>query len=231
MAGNERTNGTAKPSPQFDVTPREAEHVPEWVADDREARPRLPTSATRSVHLLPHGMARVRMMITAVGGGILFGLIVVLTLLTVSNRGRLSELTPTRFYEAQQQWAQTGPSSYDIRVIVSGRQAATYEVQVRDGTVIGAMRDGYPLTQQRTWATWSVPGMFGTILSDVRHLEQHQNGTATAETPDVQLRAHFEPTYGYPQRYYRSESSRWQANQEVSWEVVSFRVVTAEQSS
>jgi len=191
----------------------------------------MSTSTTRSADPLPRSMARLRMMITAAGGGILFGLIVMLTILTVSNRGRLTELTPARFYQAQQQWARTGPSSYDIRVVVSGRQAATYEVQVRDGTVIGAIRDGYPLTQQRTWATWSVPGMFGTMSSDVRHLEQHQNGTATAATPDVQLRAHFEPTYGYPQRYYRSESSRWQANQEVSWEVVSFRVVTAEQGS
>lgn len=172
-------------------------------------------------------LQRLRMTITAAMGGIVVGLIVALTVLAISNRNRLTELTPERFYAAQAQWEQSGPPSYNIRVVVTGRQASTYEVQVRDRTVISALRDGYPLTQQRTWATWSVPGMFGTILSDVRNLEQHQRGTATAATPNVQLRARFEPTYSYPQRYYRSESSRWQANQDVSWEVVEFTIVNS----
>jgi hypothetical protein len=107
-------------------------------------------------------------------------------------------------------------------VSVTGRQAATYAVQVRDGLVVRATRDDVPLPQQRTWSTWSVEGMFETIARDLESVEKHATGQADSSTPQVQLRATFDERLGYPQRYLRTEFIRFAPNREVSWTVVSF---------
>jgi hypothetical protein len=67
--------------------------------------------------------------------------------------------------------------------------------------------------------------MFATIQSDVTNLEKHRQGTAEPQTPQVLLRAQFDPILGYPRRYHRTELQRWGTNVEVSWTVVSFDVL------
>jgi hypothetical protein len=103
-------------------------------------------------------------------------------------------------------------------VAVAGRQAARYYVEVRAGEVRVATRDGQPLRQERTRGTWSVPGMFGTIQTDIANLEKQQAGTADPTTPQLLLRGVFDPQLGYPVRYLRTELRKWGNNLEVSWE-------------
>jgi hypothetical protein len=155
-------------------------------------------------------------------------------------RESLPELTPAEFDAAQQRWRAYGPVDYHITVEVEGRQAATYQVEVRDGQPVAAFRNGRPLTQRRTWGTWSVPGMFGTLESDFHHLEAVASGAAVETTPRLSLYGVFDPQYGYPARYRRvmwggagqSMAHRIgqgqvvgeSADAEVSWRVVEFAV-------
>lgn len=134
----------------------------------------------------------------------------------------LPPLTSHIWHESREKWQLAAVSDYDLVVAVTGRQAATYAVQVRNGEVTSATRDGQPLPQQRTWATWSVDGMFETMARDLESVEKHTSGRAEANTPQLQLRAAFHPEWGYPQRYLRTEIVRVGANPEVSWEVVRF---------
>lgn len=151
------------------------------------------------------------------------GLAALLSFPVLRNWGRLPVLTPERFQEARMLWQRAGPSNYDLTVKVAGRRAATYHTQVRDGAVAVSTHNGQPI-RPRSRDTWSVPGMFATMQSDVDNLVRHQQGTADASTPQVHLRALFDPDCGLPLRYHRTELRRWGNNQEVSWEVVSFEV-------
>lgn len=76
-------------------------------------------------------------------------------------------LEPSQFYEARAKWDAAGPQDYEIEIVVTGSQPATYEVHVRNGQAEVALRNGQPLRQRRTLGTWSVPGMFSTIQRDV----------------------------------------------------------------
>jgi len=128
-------------------------------------------------------------------------------------------LRPAEFYAAQERWKANSLPAYDIEVEVTGSQPAIYRVEVRDGTARAAFRNGRPLQQQRTFGTWSVPGMFSTMSRDVENVERHARGQAAANTPHLTLRAAFDPHFGYPAAYRRIE---WGSDVEVAWRVVKF---------
>ncbi len=155
---------------------------------------------------------------------ILFGpLILLLSWSVISRLQTLPRLTPAAFDAAQERWAGNGPRDYNVEVVVEGRQPATYRTEVRGGEVQSAYRNGQPLTQARTMGTWTVPGMFATMETDVRRIEQAAaEGTATS----LILRAQFDPRYGYPARYHRTETVRYGANPAVSWRVTLFDDLT-----
>jgi hypothetical protein len=106
-------------------------------------------------------------------------------------------------------------------VRVTGSQPAVYRVLVRGGQAENAWRNGRPLTSRRTFSTWSVPGMFGTISRDIEAVERVARGQADRFTPHLRLRAEFDKRYAYPQRYRRIEEG---SNIEVAWEVTRFDV-------
>jgi hypothetical protein len=151
------------------------------------------------------------------------GLLLAVTILRFQQS--LPTFTPGDFYEARDRWASQAPEDYKVEVSVSGRQAATYYVEVRDGETVAATRNGDALTQHRTMGTWSVSGMFTTIHSDVINFESHQQGTANRQTPQVLLRGLFDEQYGFPRRYHRTELRKWGPNQEVMWEVTRFEIL------
>ncbi|MCA9223884.1 MAG: hypothetical protein KDA71_26420, partial [Planctomycetales bacterium] len=71
------------------------------------------------------------------------GCLIVLLLLVavgafIAIRRPLPPLNRERFDQAYEQWQTTGPANYDITIRVSGRQAAEYHVEVRDGDVATA---------------------------------------------------------------------------------------------
>jgi hypothetical protein len=132
-------------------------------------------------------------------------------------------VTEEMLADAQATWQRTAPDSYDVEVAVIGRETATYRVEVRDGEIQTASRDGQPLRQQRTWGTWTVPGMFETIARDVAAVEQARSGKLESGTPQLVLRGQFDPQWGFPRRYQRTELHKFGANQEVLWEVTSWQ--------
>ena len=133
------------------------------------------------------------------------------------------ELDVAGFATAQEKWTQAEPPDYLIETKVSGLQPATYRVQVREHRVISAKRNDYPLKDERTLGTWSVPGMFGTIQRDV-----DANQTASDSSPPLHLRVQYEPQYGYPMRYVRL---MWGTKVTTSWEVTRFEIGPTNESA
>lgn len=170
-------------------------------------------------------MRRIASYTTAGLLGVVAGIAGLLTIVVLRHQQSLPQLTPDAFYEAQARWEENAPPSYNIEVAVTGRQAAVYYAQVRGGEVLAATRDGEVLSRLRTIDTWSVPGMFTTIHSDVVNLEKHLAGTADQNTPQILLRGYFDEQNGTPLRYHRTELRKWGANVEVMWEVTRFEIV------
>jgi hypothetical protein len=153
--------------------------------------------------------------------GMLAGALVTMAILRWQLADPTPSLTEESFRAARQRWDERAPDNYDVEVKVEGRQPATYRVQVRGGRSIAAFRNGQPLTQQRTFGTWSVPGMFGTIRRDLAQIEKRRSGQADRTTPQLTLRASFDPQWGYPRRYLRMEAG---STQDVSWDVIRFDI-------
>jgi hypothetical protein len=162
---------------------------------------------------------------TLVGG--ILGIVATLVGLRVANRDRTPELTPQIFAAARERWKANAPHDYDIEVRVEGPLPAAYRARVRDGQAIAAWRNGKPLATVRTFGTWSVPGMFSTISRDVEALERRAAGQAPPGSPELILRAEFDPQFHYPRRYRRTEwgSRKGSTAQEVKWVVKEFRVL------
>lgn len=158
--------------------------------------------------------------------GMLFGLAAMLGITVIARQGRLRPLTPEAFETARQRWETHGPEDYNVLATVSGRQPASYRVEVRGGKIRSALRNGQPLRQRRTMGTWSVPGMFGTIAADLESQRRIADGTANATTPHVRLRADFDTQLGYPIRYHRMELRGQGGNYEIAWDV-QFTAATA----
>src|SRR5438094_1293627 len=81
---------------------------------------------------------------TLIGVGI--GLAAMLLVLRSVHRDPTPPLTPALFEAAHERWKKAAPANYDIEVRVTGPQAATYRVEVRDGEPQSAWRNGQPLT-------------------------------------------------------------------------------------
>jgi hypothetical protein len=153
--------------------------------------------------------------------GLVVGGIASLVVLRARYADPTPNIEPADYYAARDRWQANAVPNYDIEVVVTGTQGAKYRVEVRDGEARAAWRNDSPLMTQRTFVTWSVPGMFGTMSRDIEVLELHAAGKAGPTTPRLTLRAEFDPQYGYPVRYRRIE---WGSPVQVSWEVTRFEV-------
>src|SRR5262245_50472209 len=153
--------------------------------------------------------------------GTIAGLVVTLAILRFRLADPTPALTTEAFRQARERWRQRGPADYDIDVEVQGPQPGKYQVQVRAGQAVAAYRNDGALKQQRTLGTWSVAGMFGTIARDVEQVEKRRAGQADRNTPDLTLRASFDPELGFPRRYLRMEAG---STQDVTWEVNRFEI-------
>ena len=149
-------------------------------------------------------------------------------LVVVFRQPQLPVVTHEELTSARQRWAAAAIADYDVEVVVTGRQGAVYAVEVRHGEVRSARRDGQPLSGLRTIGTWSVPGMFATLESDVDNQRRVAAGTADRDTPSVDLLASFEPTLGYPLRCQRVPWKNAGRNLEVTWEVRRFQRLSQE---
>jgi hypothetical protein len=161
--------------------------------------------------------------------GISAGLLMMLVVMRQANYDPTPSLSPEQFHAAYEHWKAHKIPSYDIEVKVTGPQAATYRVEVRDGEPITARRNGQLLLSQRTFGTWSIPGMFSTISRDVEAIEQ---AAAEHKQHPLILRAAFNAEFGYPERYRRIENGSRKGGDSiaVTWDVVEFHVTEATQT-
>ena len=125
---------------------------------------------------------------------------------------RLPRLDRDRFDAAKALWEKNRIADYDISITVTGRQPGVYAVQVQQGIATAATLDGRDLTRPRTFGTWSVDGMFETIVRDLDNHDLHGH---------LLLGAEFDVTHGFPTRYERIEMQTG-VHDALHWEVTRF---------
>ncbi len=121
-----------------------------------------------------------------------------------------------------QRWAISKPNNYNIEVKQVKQRTEIHRVEVRDGRAARYTINDREMTRRRTFDTWTVPGMFGTIERDLENVRLVKTGNEDAYTPRLTLWGSLNPKYGYPARYRRVQ---WGADFQVSWEVTEFTVV------
>jgi hypothetical protein len=163
-------------------------------------------------------------LIAAGSFGAMFAILVSLIIWALKGRDNLPQVTRERLSSAIQTWQRAGVQNYDLEILVSVQQEENHRVAVRNGVVQSYQRNGRPMSGRRTFDTWSVPGMLGTIEQDLEHVEAIAEGKQSDDTPRLSLWGQFDPQYGYPVRYRRVQ---WGTNIEVTWRVVHFNILDA----
>jgi hypothetical protein len=149
-------------------------------------------------------------LVLVVGGALL--------LLQLFVARRLPEMTEARFEAAQSLWETNGPKSYDMDIDITGAQPGKVHIEVRDGTPTAMTRDGRA-PDQRTWATWTVPGMFRMLVDEFAIKEDPAHKGQGPPGAEVWLRAEFDLRYGYPRTYQRIFTG---GGPQVEWHVTRF---------
>jgi hypothetical protein len=130
---------------------------------------------------------------------------------------RIPLLTQTDLDAAKKRWQEHGPVSYDMDIELRGAQAGRVQVSVRNRVVAAETRDGR-VPKEHTWDTWTAPGMFSTIETDMEIAEDPEQAIQAAPGTTWQLRCEFDPLLGLPRRYHRLASG----GPEVYWRVTRF---------
>lgn len=164
---------------------------------------------------------RLTLLAAAMAGG-LFAIVAVVVTYAVFNRETASQVTAELVQQASDRWDTHGPQNYDLEVALTKRRVERHRVEVRRGEVVRYTLDDHEMTRRRSFDTWSVPGMFGTIEADVENVRLVETGEAQAYTPRLSLWGTFDEEFGIPRRYRRVQ---WGADFEVSWDVVEFKII------
>lgn len=162
-----------------------------------------------------------RWILALLAGGVLGSLACLLAFVAilVSQRESLPPLSRAAYKAALERWQAHGPASYELDIVLQGRQPGRIHLEVHHGEVTRMTRDGVEPRQKRTWDYWTVPEQFDTIE---RELEMAANPEASfhAQPGTVIQQAAFDPTYGYPLRYRRVVLG---TDLEVDWQVTHFQ--------
>ena len=154
-------------------------------------------------------------------GAMLLGLVLGAALaLEIFVVERLPVLTVEALDAAEKLWQEKGPPGYNLDLTIEGAQPGVVHVEVRGGIVTAMQRDGLAPSQRRTWDVWAVPGMFETIERELQLAADPEHEMNAAVGTRVELRAEFDPTYGYPARYHRIT---YGGGPEVYWRVTDFQ--------
>ena len=156
------------------------------------------------------------MMLGALGAALL--LVAVLVGLKVFVADKIPDLTEESFQAAKHQWRESGPASYDLDVQIGGAQPGIAHVEVRNGAVTVATRDGLPL-QDWNMDEWSIRGQFEALEREFEFAEDPQGEMQAPPGARIWLRCEFDPEYGYPRRFHRYATG---GAPEVFWRNTSF---------
>jgi len=140
------------------------------------------------------------MMLGAIGAVLVLVTILVGLKLLVADK--IPDLSEEAFQAAMQQWQARGPASYDLDVQIGGAQPGVAHVEVRNGEVTVATRDGLPL-QDWNMDEWSVPGQFEALEREFEFQENPQREMQAPPGARLWLRGEFDPEFGYPRRFHR----------------------------
>ncbi len=130
---------------------------------------------------------------------------------------RIPLLTQTELDIAKKQWQEHGPASYDMDIELRGAQPGRVQVNVRNRIVTAETRGGR-VPKEHTWDTWSIPGMFNTLETDMEIAENPEQAIQAAPGTKWELRCEFDSATGIPRRYHRMASG----GPEVYWRVTRF---------
>jgi hypothetical protein len=112
------------------------------------------------------------------------------------------DMTEATLQAALQQWQARGPASYDLDVKIGGAQPGVAHVEVRNGVVRVATRDGLPL-QDWNKDEWSIPGQFEALEREFEFQADPQGEMDAPPGATLWLRCEFDPQYGYPRSFHR----------------------------
>jgi hypothetical protein len=130
---------------------------------------------------------------------------------------RIPLLKQSELDAARKLWQEHGPVSYDMDIELRGAQPGRVQLSVRNRVVAAETRDGR-VPKEHTWETWTVPGMFNTLETDMEIAENPEQTIQAAPGTKWQLRCEFDPKLGIPRRYHRLASG----GPEVYWRVTRF---------
>jgi Family of unknown function (DUF6174) len=127
-------------------------------------------------------------------------------------------MTQADFEAAVERWHAHGPHDYSMTVELSGRQSGTMVVTVRNTEPTSVKRNGVP-TPERTWAYWTIDGLFQIIRVDLEGLDQPERAFDGSDVAHLVQQAEFDAELGYPRRYRRAVQTTGDA---IEWEIVRF---------
>lgn len=134
--------------------------------------------------------------------GVLLAMAAVVALVAVSRRQAAPALTEEALEAALQTWHERGPDDYSMDIVVTGRQASNYHVEVHGGKPTQVLRQQRPTTA-RTWHYWTVPGLFEVLEHDIACSDDPTQGFGASPGSRAVLRAVFDAELGYPRRFER----------------------------
>jgi hypothetical protein len=152
---------------------------------------------------------------SAIAGLILLSIVAALQFFVAD---KTPKLTAEDLQAAMERWQRAAPKGYDMDLELRGAEPGKIHVEVRDSKVTAQTRNGQT-PPERTWETWSVPGMFDTLERELELAEDPEHEMDVAAGTKLQLRCAFDAKYGYPSRYHRFTTG---AAPEVDWRVTRF---------
>jgi hypothetical protein len=147
-----------------------------------------------------------------------FALLCVVLALQFFVAERIPEVTEAEFMKAKKLWLENGPANYDMDVVIRGAQPGSVHIEVRNKVATAMTRDGIT-PAERTWDTWSVPGMFETLDQDMQIAEDPEREIQAMPGTEWRLRCEFDPELGIPRVYHRLVTG---GGPEVYWRVTRF---------
>lgn len=170
----------------------------------------------------PRRRVRASVLVSGAIVGVGLAVLVALAATIIMRRPAAPVLNEEELERAEQRWRARGPSDYDMRVRVTGRQPSDFHVEVRHGQPVVLTRNGNA-TPQRMWDVWTVNGLFDTIRQEIELADNPAGPFGSPRGSQVVQRAAFDERFGYPRRYQRIVMG---TPLEVAWEVVEFRKLT-----
>ncbi|MCP3694714.1 MAG: hypothetical protein GY917_21125 [Planctomycetaceae bacterium] len=167
--------------------------------------------------------SRARQFIRAACWAALLTVLVSICVLVIRIRGGMSSVDADTLAAAEKQWELAQVMNYDLEVDISERHKRRLRIQVRDSQITALWRNDLPIQEYRGYQAWTIEGMFQTIRTDVNQQLQLATPTPDTRLNNLTVRASFNPTHGFPDRYIRIEHRQQGNNPEISWKVISFK--------